>query len=178
MRLSADLVEVDDARDAAPSRLLLRTLVEGVDLVRGYFFGDREDNPGWCEVRHVVEKGTRREVLSPALNYAELNLRLHQNPRFFNVQLPRPSRGRDHRIHMIPIILNYSILCHKSQEAAFAASWLSLINALGRSRTCTLSLRTGLLSSIKLRGLFYDELPLKKFSLLMNALTLIHYYPS
>ncbi len=74
---SADLVEVDDVRDAALSRLLLRTLVESVELVRGDFFGNREDKPGRREVRHVVGKGTRREVLSPALNDAELDLRLH-----------------------------------------------------------------------------------------------------
>ena len=108
--MSTDLVEVDDVRDAALSRLLFRVLVESVDLIRGDFLGDREDNPGRREVRHVGGKGSRREVLSLALNDAELNLRFHYNPRFLNVQLPRLSRGRDYRIHMSDTARHLSVL--------------------------------------------------------------------
>ena len=42
--------------------------------------------------------------------------------------LPRPSRGRDYRRTRIPIMFKTSILRHKSQEAASAASWECLKN--------------------------------------------------
>jgi|GEM_PF-4484248 len=54
---------------------------------------------------------------------------LHETPPVgLECTLPRPSRGRDYRKTMTPIILKDSILRHKSQEAASAASWECLKN--------------------------------------------------